>query len=648
MGAVMPEPEYNIPLQKKGDIAIYVLARISGEGSDRKPIPGDFLLTKTEIRDILYLNEHFKKFILVLNVGGIVDLSPVLSVKNILLLSQLGMVTGEAFVDVLFGKAYPSRKLTASWGKLKDYEQLDFGNPDDTQYNEEIFVGYRGFDKDGRKALFPFGYGLGYTSFELKRDTFTVNQTFGMLDVTVENTGYAKGKEVVQVYISKPSDKLVQPRKELVAFAKTKEIAPGDNDKIHLGFELREFASFDEKRALYILESGDYKVLVGCDSEHLCEAGCISVKEEIIVRDLNKTVTDFMKFDWSWYSKKVKDFVSGLTDNELAYLCVGGFIEQGSESIVGNAGIKVVGSAVETTPRIMAKGVDTIVMADGPAGLRLAATYGVDEKGKYAIESGFPEQLMEFLDDTSRKMLGANCNEQREGKVFEQNCTAIPIETAIASSFNLELAKIFGDIVDYEMERFEVDLWLALALNIQISPLCGRNFEYFSEDPYVSGKFAAAITLGVQQHPGKGVTMKHFCCNNQETNSYYSNSIVDERTMREIYLRGFEIAIKEAKSMAVMTSYDLLNGEHTSQHENLLWGILRGEWNYRGLIMTDWVTPGFVEHKYPSSCAAGSIKAGNNLTMPGGQWDIDSILNALADEKHPYHINREQLEWVVA
>ena len=652
MGAVMPEPEYELPIQKDGDLAIYVLSRISGEGSDRKPIAGDLKLTKTEVRDILYLNEHFQKFMLVLNVGGIVDLSPVNHVKNILLLSQPGMTVGDSFADVILGKQYPSGKLSATWSTWEDYDsEMDFGNPDDTVYSEGMMVGYRYFDTKKIVPMYSFGFGNGYTTFRWNVTNVKQQHTKMNLSVNVENVGDFRGKEVVQVYVSMPSGKIIQPYQMLVAFQKTKELMPGEQDELNLCFDLQQFASYESDTSSRILEKGDYVVWVGTSSRDTRDCARISLKENIVVEQLQTigqdSVDTYGTVKRSDQIKEYEDWLNRLSDEELAYLCVGGFQEKGSQSIVGNAGMKVAGAAGETTSIFTKEGLPSLVMADGPAGLRLSRQYGVDEDGIYAVGDEIPAALVEFVDEKILAMLGNSkgVKKERNGATYNQYCSAIPIGTALAQSWNVTLANECGNLVGEEMERFGVNIWLAPALNIQRSPLCGRNFEYYSEDPFISGKMAAAITKGVQSHPGCGVTVKHFCCNNQETNRFHSNSVVDERTLRDLYLRGFEIAIKEANPAAVMTSYNLLNGEHTSQRRDLNVMVLRNEWGYRGLVMSDWLVSGFaMEHKYPSACAAGCIKAGNDLIMPGGEAEIQNIMEALHHPDSKYSISRRDLE----
>ena len=342
------------------------------------------------------------------------------------------------------------------------------------------------------------------------------------------------------------------------------------------------------------------------------------------------------------------ELVQSLSDSELAYLCIGGFRDKGSESIIGNAAMSVAGAAGETTHRLKEKGIEALVMADGPAGLRLNRQYGIDELGMYPIGEGISEEMAEFVDDIARSVLGIKRNPEKErvGKIFDQYCTAIPVGTSVAQSWNINLCVQLGDLVGKEMERFGINLWLAPALNIQRVPLCGRNFEYYSEDPLLSGKMALGITLGVQKHQGCGVTIKHYVANNQETNRFCSNSIVSERTLRDMYLKGFRIVVQEANPIALMTSYNLLNGEHTSHRRDLIMGILREEWGFKGLVMSDWITPGvdFSGKKYPQATAPGCIKAGNDLMMPGGELDHVNLLESLNNESAEYTLVRANLE----
>lgn len=678
IGAVMPEPDYELPMDGEGDTAVYVLARVSGEGSDRRAIPGDFELSRTEIRDILYLQEHYSKFLLALNVGGVVDLSPVADrVDNILLLSQLGMTVGDSFSDVLLGKAYPSGKLASTWARWEDYcHEGGFGEADDTCYREGVYVGYRYFDTVEKKPTFPFGHGVSYTDFVWKAGETTLNGTEVTVTAEVKNTGSRPGKEVLQLYVSVPAGRLDQPYQVLAAFEKTKELRPGESQRVALSFDLRSIASFDTELASTVLEQGDYILRLGNSSRNTGAVATVRLEGDAIVQKLSGAGGDPGFADWRPEPRaaqsvnglpvlhirgedipritpkqpeidpKAMELARSLTDAELACACVGGFKDEGSNSFIGNAGMQVAGAAGETTGILLARGVDNLIMADGPAGLRLAREYCVDEDGIHTLDNGSFDAIAEVLPEALMAALGVGKKPERHGAVFTQNCSAIPIGTALAQSWSPAVCEACGDLVGEEMERFHVDLWLAPALNIHRLPLCGRNFEYYSEDPLISGKMAAAVTRGVQKHPGRGVTIKHYCCNNQETNRMYSNSRVSRRALRDIYLKGFEIAIRESCPATVMSSYNLLNGEHTSQREDLLETVLRQEWGFGGVVMSDWVTPGLGvgEHKYAYACAHGSIKAGNDLMMPGGKLDHANLLNALAGGEGGYPITRERLE----
>ena len=689
MGAVMPEPEYDLPLDGDGSTAVYVLGRISGEGADREDVRGDFLLTETEIRDILALSKQYSRFLLVLNTGGVVDLTPVMEVGNILLLSQVGMTIGDSFADVLLGKSYPSGKLASTWAGQKDYCQIgEFGEQDDTRYREGIYVGYRYFDTVKKIPLFPFGFGLGYTTFMIEEVSVSLEDTSVKVKAAVKNMGGTSGKEVVQLYVSVPSGKLDQPYQTLAAFTKTEELEAGETQEVVLEFPFEELASFDTEQSAEILEAGDYVLRVGNSSRDTSICALVRLEKDILVSRLEHAGGEPDFTDWKpeqqthheeeKLEQKIKenqvrlftlpadayqvpdqkaavaknqqllDLLDTMSDSELAYLCIGCYKETGSKSVIGNAGAKVAGSAGEMTRRYEEKGIPSLVMADGPAGLRLSRQYGVDEQGIYAIGDTVPAAFLDFIDEQVLAMFGKDKEEAvpREGKINDQYCSAIPVGTALAQSWNTELCEECADLVGAEMERFGVHLWLAPALNIHRSPLCGRNFEYYSEDPLISGKMAAAITRGVQKHPGCGVTIKHFVCNNQETNRFHSNSIVSERAQRDIYMRGFKIAVCEAQPHAVMTSYNLLNGEHTSQREDIIKQVLRKEWGFEGIVMSDWVTPGIATgpaQKYPYACASGSIRAGNDIMMPGGAGDHDDLMDALGNQEHPYPVTRDDL-----
>ena len=674
MGMVMPEMDYDYNLDFSADACIYVLSRICGEGNDRKNVSGDFRLTNTEIKMINELNDKYNKFMLVLNVGGPVDLTEVNNVKNILLLSQLGVSTSYVLIDILLGKVNPSGKLTTSWTSFENYNNIDFGNLEETKYTEGIYVGYRYFDSVNKVLDYPFGYGLSYTDFDIKINDFEISNSIIKLNVNVKNVGQSSGKEVVQVYLSKRCNNIDNPYQDLVAFKKSKLLNESEEENIEISFDLCDFSNFDEQTCSYILDSGKYIVRVGNSSTNTKPILSLELDKKVTIKKVKSIINkpDFkdeiynnfkdedlsnintFKLDLSniecinqTYDVEIPiyDEIKNLDDKNLAKMCMGSFDEhKGFLSIIGNAGRSVAGAAGESR---MLDGIKPITMADGPAGLRLSRKYYTDKKGVHSVGgNGLPESMLELLSGFQRfifKLLVHNKKKAPKGcELKYQYATAIPIGTALAQSFNLDYVYTCGDIVGSEMELFNVRLWLAPALNIHRSVLCGRNFEYYSEDPLVSGLVAAAITQGVEGHKNCGVTIKHFCCNNQETNRTGNNTNISERALREIYLRGFEICIKQSNPKSIMSSYNLLNGTHTSEHKGLMRDYLRCELNYNGLIMTDWTTPGYNNPnlKYVPMNVVDVIKGGGDIFMPGTMYDLSDLMNALEENR----IERKALE----
>ena len=604
-------------IDANSDIALYVLSRNSGEEMDREISKGDILLTDEEINDILFLNKNYKKFMLVLNTCGVVDLSPVSKVSNILLISQLGSVVGDILGDIILGKANPTGKLATTWTKIEDYKFIyEFGEKDDTNYIEGVYVGYRLFNSVGIKPLYPFGFGKSYTLFNISKISLTNTKDEINIKVKVKNIGKFPGKEVIQVYVSPSQNNQNKPYQSLVSFKKTPKINPSDEIELDLDFKLKSVARYDTKKASYILDKGNYIIRVGNSSEDTKIYGYIELDEDItteILKNINSdystgfndfnpkvilkdeiknvqkiklTKNDFelKKVVYNYEPNINKDLLT-IKDSDLAYLCIGDFSDI-NERLSGIGGL---------TAKNVKEIKNYIRMADGPAGLRLT----------------------NFLDNKSQTYT-----------------TAIPIATALAQTFNIDLLEKIGDLIATEMDIYNIQLWLAPALNIHRNILCGRNFEYFSEDPLISGKMAAALTRGVQSHKNRGTTLKHLTANNQETKRYNNNSNMSERTLREIYLKGFQIAIEDSQPSAIMTSYNLLNGIHTSENKDLLINVVRNEWNFKGLIMSDWSISGLNESggKYRKQNIFGIIKGGNNIMMPGSDIDYDILIDKLNEK----------------
>ncbi|MBQ7372339.1 MAG: glycoside hydrolase family 3 C-terminal domain-containing protein [Blautia sp.] len=666
----LTEPDYDLPVEDSADTAVYVLTRICGEGADRKDIPGDYQLTDTEIRDIHRIADSHRRFMLVLNTGAPIDLSPVVDVPNILLLGQLGSVTAEAFTDVLTGKENPSGRLTATWAVLSDYASTEgFGDPNDTVYHDGIYVGYRWFDTFGKTPLFSFGYGLSYTEFEAEVKDWKAEKTDVCIQVAVKNTGKYPGSDVIQIFASRRGEGLDCPVKELIAFMRTDDLQPGEQEELWIRFPVTVLAAFDTKSGQEMLFAGRYCILLGDGTDSFLTVGDLVLEQDRVLRKLSplgglseeaclhapavrpkwpkngrELVADTMQikaFDEPVHQKQesssCETVLAGLSDDQLARLCLGDFKEGATLlEIIGNASTIVAGAAGQTSSLWSDQGIRPLIMADGPAGLRLSKRYVLNGEEAVALDASLTLENQSFSGEQS----------VTEGKVYYQYCTAIPVGTAIAQSWDIHLAQTCGEIVGEEMEQFGIDIWLAPALNIQRNPLCGRNFEYYSEDPLLSGEMAAAVVAGVEQTPGRMTTIKHLACNNQETSRYFSNSLVSERAMRSIYLKGFEHCIRKSHPSALMTSYNLLNGEHTCNRRDLLTDVLHNEWQFDGLVMTDWLVTGGAGtqgEKHPCASAAGCIKAGNHLVMPGMASDLEDILSAIENPDHKYPLTRQEL-----
>ena len=662
-----PEYDYELSLEflQKADIAIYVLARNSGEGMDRRNIKGDIYLTDTEIKDILYLNKAYKKFMLVLNVGGVVDLSPVEEVSNILLLSQLGIVTGDILADIILGKTNPSGKLATTWAKPQDYNTMkNFGTLNSVKYEEGVYVGYRYFDSERVSPLYPFGFGLSYTEFNIEKTNLENNKETIIISVKVKNIGKYPGKEVVQVYVSPSQENKDKPFQSLVAFKKTPKLKPNEEIELNIEFKLSQVARYDNNTASYILDKGNYIIRVGSCSRKTEVFGYINLDQNIVTEQLKNiiSVPDFDDYipDISKYPKdelngvqkisltkedfelkeasysyvaKIDEKINQLNNTELAYLCIGGFVESSAENNEKQRGLNGL-----TTKRV--KSIKHYLrMADGAAGLRIARVY-TDDNGHFKRLSPDPARLNNFNYLKTQKNISLTLTKNQKEDfsnythVIYQHATSLPIPTAQAQTFNVDLIKKYGEIIGKEMKIFDINILLAPAMNIHRNILCGRNFEYFSEDPLVSGKMAAAIIKGVQSFKNCGTTVKHFTGNNQEFNRKNHNSKMSERTLREIYFKGFQIAVEEGHPIALMTSYNLINGIHPSEDPKILIDVVRNEWKFNGLIMTDWAISGkneFGSAKFPGQYAYNTLKAGVNIHMTGHKIDFESVIQKLKE-----------------
>ena len=630
--------------------AVYVLSRISGEGKDRRRVKGDYYLSEREAADLFFLNEKKIPVILLLNAGGPIELTDILenteNIKAIFNISQPGQESGYAVADILLGNCVPSAKLTATWARryedcpfAEDYSYLN-GNLDTEEYKEGIFVGYRYFDSFGKKPLFPFGFGLSYTEFKIEFKGIETSEKELAVEMKVTNIGdtYA-GKEVVQIYASLPQTEVKKEYRRLVGYAKTKLLQPGEAETLRITVGQKELAYFSEEKHQWIVEKGTYGIWTGNSSVSLEYSSTVKVEQSVSLEDtcVLENTAEIEEELWKTYEcrkttadnshciiftphpeeKKIyrSAYATEQMTEDLLPLLYGNIAE--TTSTLGAAGIRVPGTAGETTEGLLDKyGIPSRIMADGPAGIRLQQHYEVDRATDTVYGIGVLGALENgFLTDT----------EEHEGAdQYYQYCTAFPVGTVMAQTWNRDLMQRFGEAVALEMEAFHVNLWLAPGLNIHRNPLCGRNFEYYSEDPFLSGTLAASVTKGVQCHKGCGVTINHFACNNQEDNRMGVDVKISERTLREIYLRGFEIAVKEGQPAAIMSSYNLVNGVHAANSKDLCTRIARKEWGFDGVIMSDWNTTVPEDGSVAWKCAA----AGNDIIMPGNAEDAESIRNA--------------------
>lgn len=631
------------------DTAIFVLSRFSGEGWDRSSIEysvefnpwgdetsmpktagkifpdGDFYLTREEKTLLAQIKSKFDKIVVVLNVGGVIDTSWVKEDNQIgaaLLAWQAGMEGGLAMAEILMGRENPSGRLPDSFAaRLEDYPSTEgfHESPEYVDYTEDIYVGYRYFEtipgaKD--KVCYPFGFGLSYTQFEIKVQKAMEQQGKIILSVQVVNTGKMAGKEVVQVYYSAPEGCLKKPYRELIAFAKTRQLLPGESQVVTLDFAKSDMASYDDlgkiAKSAYILEKGTYEIYVGnsvrdvkkidfaitiATDEVVCQltqkAAPTSLKKRMLsdgsfeelplskANDPNECVLKKMTpgteealapkvraRERYLLMKPYGEGVRPLLDVAEGKITIEEFMAQlGEDELIGLLGGQPNTSVANTYGygNLPEYGVPNLMTADGPAGLRINPEYGI-------------------------------------------HTTAWPCATLLASTWNQELVEAVGKAGGEEVKENNIAVWLTPAVNIHRSPLCGRNFEYYSEDPYLTGKMAAAMVRGIQsQHIAAAV--KHFACNNKETNRKHCDSRVSERALREIYLKGFEIIVKEADPWVIMSAYNVINGHRASENRELLEDILRGEWGFKGMVTSDWWTRG--EHYK-------EIKAGNDVKMATG------------------------------
>ena len=643
------------------DQCIYILSRQAGEGGDRRAEPGDYYVTEEEKAAIRFCAENYEKFVLIINCGSVMDMGfteEIPGINAILYICQPGTQGGNAVADLLSGQVTPSGKLTDTWAKryadipcAHTYSHRN-GDLQDENYLEGIYVGYRYFDSFGVQPAYPFGFGLSYTDFSLECTAFELAGREVVLQAQVTNVGKQfVGKEVVQLYLSAPAGSLSKEYQQLAAFEKTALLAPGESELVSLRFDLGDFASFRESDNCFILDPGEYVLRLGNSSRNTRVVGVVTLAEEVIVsrheaicplrQPLEELIApahsqalpevaciamDPAVFKTETYDYReptlcrdvrVRKILSRLTVPEMVDLVVG----------VGQFGayhrFNLPGAVGDTTSKFWDRGLVNTPPCDGPAGLRIQKLSTMDQNGRIKPVE-YAMSVMEYIPDVVKNVVLGN--PKTEVPLY-QYTTAFPVEACLAQTWNMALLQCIGQGIYREMQEFGCVYWLAPAMNIHRNPLCGRNFEYFSEDPLLTGALAAAITRGVQQQEGYYVTIKHFACNNQEDNRTHVSSNLSQRALREIYLKGFKMAVR-AGAKSVMTSYNKVNGVYTPNSHDLCTKVLRCEWGFDGVVMTDWyaTNPGQASN---AQCMA----SGNDLIMPGGLMYKQMVLAGLASGK---------------
>ena len=609
---------------QNADTAVIVICRFSSEGWDRtgQPHDGDFYLSAEEEAMVRSVVKDFERVVVVLNVGGMVDTSWFTSEPKIcaaLMAWQGGMEGGLATADILCGDAFPSGHLTDTFAVNFDAypSSAHFGDSEEyVEYTEDIYVGYRYFETipgAAEKVSYPFGYGLTYTDFTISECAMVPAGENLEFSAVVANTGRRSGRQVVQLYCEAPQGRLGKPKKVLVGFRKTSLLQPGEREEVVIPVSLRSFASYDDmglvQKSAYVLEKGSYRFHVGFnvrDTEELAftwETEEDTVLEQLSEKCAPKQLHERMRPDGSYMPVKT-DETATRPDDDLSVLPSDGMAP-----------------AEFTWP------VEYCVWRP-PVGPRLIDVY----EGKMTMDAFFPL----LTDEMKIHLLGGQPNrgpantfgfgnipkygipnamtaDGPAGLRFQEETgvktTAFPVACALASTWDPELVTEVTAAAASEVYENGIGTWLAPAVNIHRTPLCGRNFEYYSEDPLVAGVMAAAAVKGIQSQ-GVAASLKHFACNNKETNRRESDSRLSERALREIYLRAFEICVKEAQPWTIMSSYNIINGIRASENKELLTDILRGEWGFEGLVTTDWYTHG---EQYREINAGNDVKMGRGM-----------------------------------
>ena len=604
------------------DKAIYIICRNVGESFDYEKVEGNWYLSQQEDATLSLLSQHFKNVIVLLNSGNIMDMSWVkkYNIGTVAYIWQGGQEGGAGTVDALMGDVAPSGRLTDTIAKSpEDYPCDDcFGDMQKNIHKEDIYVGYRYFETFAQdKVLYPFGFGLNYTTFTQDITDVQKDDDIITVSVLVKNIGNYSGKDVVQVYFSAPQGTLGKPARELIAFKKTNALMPGESQQITLQINIRDMACYDDCGKTgypfaWVLESGEYNVFVGqnirdakqCFAFHLDETRLVKqcVQALAPVEEFDRMINADGKIGFEKATLKQYDLAERINQNLPEAL-----------EITGDKGIMLqdVASGKNTLDEFIAqfdvKALTEIVRGEGFASPK--ATYQGTASCFAGITKSWNEKGVPVV-TTCDGPSGIRMESSAQA-------TCIPVGALLASAWAPELFEGMYDCLAQEMKHYDVDILLGPGMNIHRSGLCGRNFEYFSEDPYLTGVYADKISSYFTQK-GFYATIKHFAVNSQELNRRDENEVLSERALREIYLRAFEIAVKGGSVKAIMTSYNRINGIHTSGSYDLTTTILRDDWGYDGFVMTDWGTT----MDDPNN---GTDKNTNLATMVKAQNDIYKV-----------------------
>ena len=619
----MKVEDYILRVAKENDIALVMIGRTAGEDQDSKNEAGSYLLTDVEKDMIKKVSKSFRRTVVVLNVGNIIDMKWVdeYNPSAVLYAWQGGQEGGNGVIDVLTGRVNPCGKLTDTIAKnIEDYPSTkNFGDPERNYYEEDIYVGYRYFESFAKeKVMYPFGYGLSYTSFDIKGKLVESIHEEIVVEANVTNNGNMSGKEVVQVYIEAPQGKLGKPVRALVGFKKTGIIKPGECEKLIINIPKSYIASYDDSgvtgyKSCYILEEGLYKIYIGSDVRNAEESGQYDEKFTI-VESLEEACAPIVEF------KRIKPILDennkfNIENEEVPMRRINPkerMFKNRDEEIIytGDRGYKladVFENKVKLDDFVAQLSYnDLICMFRGEGMCSPKVT-----PGTAAAFGGITESLRNF------GIPVACCADGPSGIRMDcgTNAFSLPNGTALGCTFNVDLVKKLYKMTGIELCRNKIDSLLGPGMNIHRNPLNGRNFEYVSEDPILTGKIGAAQVIGIQE-AGSTATIKHVCANNQEASRRFVDSIVSERALREIYLKGFEIAVKEGKARSVMTTYNPVNGIWTAGSYDLCTTILRKEWGFDGIVMTDWWAEANTEgEKSTRENKAPMVLAQNDLYM---------------------------------